>query len=194
MQRTISVRILTLFVTAIVDDGTQRSQTDTAGDKQQILSFQTIVAVFRCRNGFHRKVLSQRTSDGDFLSNVHHVQPACQTAALLDRKFHEFLVCRRRCNGEHTFANARNGNHRTLTGHMLEQFVSVQTDHAECLDIGSILTNVSYHADLRNQCFLFHALPSPKVFMTFTMFMEIGQLFMQRPQPTQPNTPSLFAG
>ena len=89
---------------------------------------------------------------------------------------------------------ARNGNHRTLTGHMLEQFVSVQTDHAECLDIGSILTNVSYHADLRNQCFLFHALPSPKVFMTFTMFMEIGQLFMQRPQPTQPNTPSLFAG
>ena len=194
MQRTISVRILTLFVTAVVNDRTQRRQTDTAGDKQQILAFQTIVAVFRCRNGFYREVLSQRTSDCHFLTNLHHMEPAGQTAALFNGKFHEFLVCRRRCDREHTFADARNGDHRTLTGHMLEQLVSIQTNHTECLYIRGILTDVSYDADFWNQCFLSHALPSPKVFMTLTMFMEIGQLFMQRPQPTQPNTPSLFAG
>jgi len=194
MQRTVSIRILTLFVTAVVDNRTQRRQTDTTGNKQQILTLQAIVAVFRCRNSFYREVLSQRASDSDFLSYIHHMQPACQTAALFNGKFHEFLVCRRRCDGKHTFANARNGNHCALTRHVLKQLLSIQTNHAECLDIGSILTNVRYHTDFWNQCFLFHALPSPKVFMTFTIFMEIGQLFMQRPQPTQPNTPSLFAG
>ena len=60
VQRAIGIRIFTLLVTAIIDYRTERSQTDTAGDEQQILTLQTIVAVFLSGNGFYREVLSQR--------------------------------------------------------------------------------------------------------------------------------------
>ena len=63
-----------------------------------------------------------------------------------------------------TFADARNGDHRTLTGHMLKQLVSVRTQprgmslHPEYPD-----PNVSHHADFEEsmlRCLM--SLPSPK--------------------------------
>ena len=91
--------VILSVVADIVDYGTERSKTYTAGDEEKILSLEV---------GFNRKRLTVRTADGDFLSDVHHVEPFCKASALLNGEFHIFTVCGRGCYGEHSLAYTGN--------------------------------------------------------------------------------------
>ena len=133
--------VIVLLVPYIVDNRTQRSQADTTGDKQQVFSLQS---------GFHREAVSVRSTDGNLLSNIHHVQPAGQTATLLDAEFHKFFIGRRRCDGEHPFSDTRYRQHCTLPRNVFKHLFTVQTNDTESLDIWGIHTNICYHTDFRN--------------------------------------------
>ena len=174
-------------VTYIVDDRTERCQTDTARDEQKVLALQ-----FR----FHRERLAVRSADRDLLSYVHRVQPFRQAAALLDGEFHIVLVRRRGCDREHRFPYPRDRQHCALTGHMFERLHTVRSEHAERLYVRRVDADVRYLAEIRDQSFVIHFSPSSfaSFFITFTIFMLIGHDARQRPQPTQPYSPSLFAG
>ena len=138
-------------VTAIVDYGTKGRQTDTAGNKQQILALQAIVAVFRCRNSFYREVLSQRASDSDFLSYIHHMQPACQTAALFNGKIQEIRLRGGGSNGKQGLPYPRNGQHGALAGDMDEGLFAVKADNTERLDVRRIHLGITPKADAKQK-------------------------------------------
>ena len=74
------------LVSHIVDDGAKRSETDTAGDKEEILPFQRV---------FHGEIFTVGAADTYLLTHFHCVEPVCEASALLDGEFHVFGVCGR---------------------------------------------------------------------------------------------------
>ena len=142
----VDLAVTVAIVAAVVDDRAERSESDTSGDEEQVVSR---------KRGIHGERSAVRTADGDLLSHFHGVKPFGHTTALLDGEFHEFGVGRRGGNGEHRLTNARNRKHRTLPGHMVKCFFAVRRDHTEGFDIRRINADVGYNADLRDQRF-FH--------------------------------------
>ena len=70
----------------VVDDGTDRSKSDAAGNEQKVLAPE-----FRV----HREAVSVRSADADLLADFHAVKPAGQLSDLLDTKFLILLYRRR---------------------------------------------------------------------------------------------------
>ena len=132
----IYLTVVCSVISYVVDNGTQRSDTDTACYKEKVLTL---------KFGFYRECSTVRATDSYLLANFHSVEPIGKLTALLNAEFHKFLVCRRRGNGEHTFAYAGNGNHCALTGHMFENLAAFKCVYSECLNIGSVDSDIGYN-------------------------------------------------
>ncbi len=161
----------------VVDDRAERREADAAGDEEKVLAEEVRL---------DREAVAIRPADRHLLARLHLVEPVGHTAAPLDRKFQLLLVRRRRGDREQRLAHAGDREHRALSGDVEERLLPVQPHDAEGLDIRRVLPDARDDADLRDQRVLSHFAPSPSVFATLTMFMEIGHWARHRPQPTQP--------
>src|SRR5699024_2213458 len=127
-----------------VDNRTERSESDTAGDEQQIFSGE---------HGVDREAVAVRTAYRYLLSDFHRMQPFGDAAALLYREFHELYVCRRRGYRKHSLAAAGNRQHRALSGNMLERLFAVGSDGSEGLDVRRVDAYIGDNADCRHKRF-----------------------------------------
>ena len=176
--------ILTL-IAAVVYDRAERSKADTAGDKEQVASLEIAL---------DGESVSVRSANADLLSDVHLMEPFGQTTALLYRKFHKLFVRRRRGYREHRLSDTRDREHCALSGNVYERLFAVKSNDAEGLNVRRVYSYIGDNTEFRDQSFVYHSVTSPKLFITFTIFIEIGHFFRHLPQPTQPYTPSLFIG
>ena len=192
--------VISAVVKHIIDDGAQRRQTDTTGDKQQIFPFQL------CLN---REMIAVWTADGNLVAHLQAVQIIRQHSAFFDAEFLEFFICRRGGDGKHTLADAGRAEHCALSRHMFKQLAALRRVDAERLYVRRFLADVGNHAHHRNQrisgiifmtgtfahcCSPPAAFSSENFLITFTIFRDAGHFSTQRPQPTQEYIPSLFAG
>ena len=70
---------------AIVDDGTERSKSDTSRDKEHIVTREL---------GVDRERSSVRTADRYLLSDFHGMKPLGDASALFNREFHKLGIRR----------------------------------------------------------------------------------------------------
>ena len=72
----------------VVYDRVDRSDSDTAGNYENVLAFE---------RAFNRESVSDRAAQTYFLADFRGVKPFCDAAALLDREFHVRLKSRGGC-------------------------------------------------------------------------------------------------
>ena len=181
----VDLSVAVTVVAAVVDDRVQRGKTDAARDEQQVLAR---------KGGVDREAVAVGAADGDLLVGLHGVEPFGHAAAFFDGELHIFLQRRAGRDGEQRLADARHGEHGALAGDMDEGLFAVKADNAERLDIRRVDADIRDDGDIGDQRIVSHACSSPSVLMTLTMFIWMGHLARQRPQPTQPKHPSLLSG
>src|SRR5699024_11961480 len=86
----------------IVDHGTQRCKSDSAGDEKKIFSFELV---------FHREMISVWSADCDLVAHFQAVKIIRQDTTLFDAEFLIFFVGRRGGDGKHTLADTRSTEH-----------------------------------------------------------------------------------
>ena len=85
----IEVTVVLRVGSAVIDDGTERSKTDAAGDKDEVFAAEIRV---------DWEAVAIRAADQNLLSLFHVVQPAREMSAFLDGELIVIRVLRRRCD------------------------------------------------------------------------------------------------
>ena len=161
---------------AVIDDGVQWRQADTAGDEQQVLA---------CKVGIHRETVAVGSPDGDLLPDLHLVKPVGDASTLFDGEV-RILFRWGGGDGEQSLTDTWDREHGALAGNVKERLPAVQAHHTEGLYIGGVHTDHGDFAHNGNQRVMSHFPASFSFFATLTMFIWMGHFCRQRPQPTQP--------
>ena len=139
----------------------QRSKTDAAGNKQQILP---------CKIRIYRKAVAIGAPNRNLLARLNGMKPLRNTAALFDGELQKICLCWAGRDGKQRFPYPRHGQHGTLPRNVQKGLFAVETHHPEGLNIWGIHADMGNDANHRNQR-LFHFAASPIVFTTLTMFI-----------------------
>ena len=148
----LELSVIFSVIEAVVDYRTQRSKSDTAGDKEQILTAQF---------GLDGKTVAVRSADCYLLTGLKHVYPARQTAALLYGELHILAVCRRGGYRKQRLSHAGDREHSALTGHMLKGLFTVGRKNTKGLDVRCIGTYIGNNGYRRDKHFVIHCLQPP---------------------------------
>ena len=153
----INAAVIVTLIQHIIDYTAQRRQTDTTGDKQQILSLQFIL---------NREMIAVRPTHSNLLAwfNIK-MQKVRNRAAAFNAELHIFFVRRRGGNGKNRLTLTGNRKNSALSRHMLKQLTAADFLYAEGFYISCFRADIRHHANLRNQGILTITHPaSPPLF------------------------------